>query len=138
VLFRSPAEPPAEVPAADAPATAPAAEQEIVHDADVVSDRAAAERANGQGIGVAASAPPGPEEIERRRQLVRTLFNDFWSGRFDKPAAFVDRLNEAETYLNERLAATGEAWQLDPATRKMLGLPPRSIPRSHANGSAHH
>jgi hypothetical protein len=31
--------------------------------------------------------------------LIRTLFNDFWSERDDKPPAFVDRLNEAETYL---------------------------------------
>jgi hypothetical protein len=37
---------------------------------------------------------------------------------------FAERLNQAESYINERLAARGEAWQLDPATRKQLGLPP--------------
>ena len=66
------------------------------------------------------------EEIQRRRNLVRMLFNDFWSGAHDKPAAFVERLNQAEDYLNERLAANGEFWRLDANTRAMLGLPPRS------------
>jgi hypothetical protein len=70
-----------------------------------------------------SSVPPGQHEIQRRRELVRILFNDFWSDRDDKPAAFVDRLNEAETYLNERLVASGEFWQLNPETRKVLGLP---------------
>lgn len=66
------------------------------------------------------------QEIERRRNLVRTFFNDFWSGVHDKPAAFVQRLDQAEDYLNERLAADGEFWRLDARTREMLGLPPRS------------
>lgn len=87
--------------------------------------------------GRAASAPPDQDEIQRRRELVRTLFNDFWSGRDDKPAAFVDRLNEAETYLNERLSASGEIWQLDAATRKMLGLPARSPARGDGHGAVH-
>jgi hypothetical protein len=69
--------------------------------------------------------------------LVRTLFNDFWSGCDDKPAAFVDRLNQAEMYLNERLTASGERWQLDAKTRQMLGLPPRSNSRNQGNGAAH-
>jgi hypothetical protein len=66
------------------------------------------------------------QEIERRRNLVRTLFNDFWSGAHDKPAAFVERLDQAEEYLNARLAANGEFWRLDANTRAMLGLPRRS------------
>ena len=65
------------------------------------------------------------QEIQRRRDLVRSLFNDFWSGSYDKPAAFVDRLDQAETYLNERLTACGELWLLDAQTRALLGLPPR-------------
>ena len=69
---------------------------------------------------------PDLKEIQRRRELVRTMFNAFWNGCDDKPAAFVDRLDQAETYLNERLAACGEFWLLDANTRKMLGLPPRS------------
>ena len=64
------------------------------------------------------------EEIQRRRNLVRVLFNDFWSGAHDKPAAFVERLDQAEAYLNERLAANGEIWRLDTETRAMLSLPP--------------
>jgi hypothetical protein len=43
-----------------------------------------------------------------KRELV---FNDFWTGNDDKPATFVDRLNQAEAYLNERLTACGESWQ---------------------------
>ena len=69
---------------------------------------------------------PDQEEIQRRRDLVRTLFNDFWSEAHDKPAAFVQRLDQAEDYVNEPLTACGELWQLDAKTRAMLGLPPRS------------
>jgi hypothetical protein len=66
------------------------------------------------------------QEIERRRSLVRAFFNDFWSGTHDKPTAFVERLDQAEDYLNERLTANGEVWRLDAKTRIILGLPPRS------------
>jgi hypothetical protein len=75
-------------------------------------------------IDIAASTVLDQEEIQRRRDLVRTLFNDFWTGSHEKPAAFVDRLDQAENYVNERLAASGEFWQLDAKTRLMLGLPP--------------
>src|SRR5271170_1330705 len=73
-----------------------------------------------------------PLEILRRRELVRTLFNDFWDGLDEKPAAFVDRLDQAEEYLNERLTASGECWQLDAKMRKILGLPTRSNSRNAA------
>ena len=73
-----------------------------------------------------------PLEILRRRELVRTLFNDFWDGLDEKPAAFVDRLDQAEEYLNERLAASGECWQLDAKMRKILGLPTQSNSRNAA------
>ena len=66
------------------------------------------------------------QEIQRRRDLVRVLSNDFWSGSYDKPATFADRLDQAEPYVNERLTACGEFWRLDAETRLMLGLPPRS------------
>jgi hypothetical protein len=66
----------------------------------------------------------GQDEIERRRNLVRMLFNDYWNGAYEKPAAFGERLDQAEDYLNERLAASGEIWQLDAKARIMLGLPP--------------
>jgi len=80
---------------------------------------------------------PDQQEIQRRRELVRAMFNDFWSGRDDKPSAFVDRLDQAELYLNKRLIACGEFWQLDAKTRKMLSLPPRSNSRNEGNGAAH-
>jgi hypothetical protein len=76
------------------------------------------------------------EEIQRRRDLVRTLFNDFWSEAHDKPAAFVERLDQAEDYVNERLTACGEFWQLDAKTRAMLGLPPRSNSPNNRKNSA--
>jgi len=72
------------------------------------------------------SIQPGQQEIQRRRELVRALFNDFWSGWDEKPGTFADRLDQAESYLNERLVACGECWQLDAKRRKMLGLPRRS------------
>lgn len=69
---------------------------------------------------------PDALEIERRRDLVRTLFNDFWRGAQSKPGSFAARLDEAEDYLNMRLAANGESWCLDANTRARLGLPPRA------------
>jgi len=78
---------------------------------------------------------PDQQEIERRRNLVRTFFNDFWNGPYEKPVAFVDRLDQAEDYLNECLAANGEFWRLDANTRVMLGLPPRS--NLSENGKSH-
>jgi hypothetical protein len=71
-----------------------------------------------------AREPETRQELERRREIVRQFFNDFWRSADDKPVTFAERLNRAEGYINERLAARGEAWQLDPATRKQLGLPP--------------
>jgi hypothetical protein len=87
-------------------------------------------------IDCVALSGPDTQEIERRRNLVRTLFNDFWSEAPDKPAAFVERLDQAEDYLNERLAANGEFWRLDAKTRVMLGLPPRSSSNGGRNNSA--
>jgi hypothetical protein len=77
------------------------------------------------------------QEIQRRRDLVRILFNDFWSGSDNRPRSFVERLDQAETYLNERLTACGEFWQLDATTRKMLGLPQRSNSNNEGNRAAH-
>lgn len=74
----------------------------------------------------AGHVAPDQQEIERRRSLVRMLFNDFWDGVADKPAAFVERLDRAEDYLNKRLAADGELWRVDANTRLLLGLPPRA------------
>jgi len=83
-------------------------------------------------VSIPADANSGPvasialdqDEIQRRRNVVRMLFNDYWNGTYEKPAAFAERLDQAEDYLNERLAASGEIWQLDAKTRVMLGLPP--------------
>jgi len=66
-------------------------------------------------------------EIQRRRNLVRTFFNDFWTGAYEKPAGFLERLDQAEDYVNDRLTANGEAWRLDSKTRAMLGLPSRMV-----------
>jgi hypothetical protein len=52
---------------------------------------------------------PDQQEVERRRELIRMLFNDFWNGVYNKPAAFAQRFDEAEDYLNARLEAHGES-----------------------------
>ena len=80
----------------------------------------------GAGISSIAHNELSQQEVDRRRSLVRAFFNDFWSGTHDKPATFAERLDQAENYLNGRLIANGEGWQLDAKTRIMLGLPPRS------------
>jgi hypothetical protein len=69
---------------------------------------------------------PNQQELERRRKIVRQFFNDFWKSADAKPVTFAERLNLAEGYINERLVACGEAWKLDSAVRKQLGLPPHS------------
>jgi hypothetical protein len=83
---------------------------------------------SGGPAGLDADSSPNPEEIDRRRAVVRAFFNDYWSSIEDKPASFADRLDGAEAYINERVEAGGEAWRLDPATRKLLGLPPSRKP----------
>jgi hypothetical protein len=75
-------------------------------------------------ISIEPEASPNKQEIERRREIVRHFFNDFWMSTDDKPRTFAERLNRAEDHINEQLAARGETWQLDATTRKQLGLPP--------------
>jgi hypothetical protein len=75
-------------------------------------------------ISIKPEASPNQQEIERRREIVRQFFNDFWRSTDDKPGTFAERLNRAEGHINEQLAARGETWQLDVVTRKQLGLPP--------------
>ena len=75
-------------------------------------------------ISIKPEASPDKEEIERRREIVRHFFNDFWVSAEDKPGTFAERLNRAEGHINERLAAGGETWQLDAESRKQLHLPP--------------
>ena len=75
-------------------------------------------------ISAEPESAPSQEEIDRRRAIVRKFFNDYWSSIDDKPTSFAERLDGAEGYINERVAAGGEAWRLSPATRKQLGLPP--------------
>ncbi len=94
----------------------PTATSAVARDAKTIQDRQVTD---------VTSISPQQQEIQRRRELVRVLFNDFWSGRDDKPATFAERLDQAEIYLNDRLTACGEYWQLDAKTRKLLGLPAR-------------
>ena len=75
-------------------------------------------------ISIKTGASPNQQEIERRREMVRQFFNDFWVSAEDKPGRFAEHLNRAEGHINERLAARGETWKLDAASRKQLGLPP--------------
>ena len=98
---------------------------------------AVAEFVQATQLSAVSTNSPDQQEIQRRRELVRALFNDFWNGHDDKPVTFLDRLNQAETYLNQRLTARGEPWQLDINTRKLLGLPPRANLRNDVNSNAY-
>ena len=71
-----------------------------------------------------AEGPLDAGEIRRRRDLLRGLFADFWTLDEDKPKTFAERLDLAEGFINDRLAACGEPWRLDRRTREVLGLPP--------------
>ena len=75
-------------------------------------------------VSIESDGTPDQQEIDRRRGMVRAFFNDYWSTVDDKPASFAERLDRAEGYINERVAAGGETWRLGAATRKQLGLPP--------------
>ena len=122
-----PGAPAEETPAAPSTATAVGA-------AGAVDEAAVDEKVDRDDAASAITlTAPDQHEIKRRRDVVRALFNEFWRDRDDKPTSFADRLNEAERYLNERLAASGESWLLDARTRDMLGLPARSSP---VNGHA--
>jgi len=108
-------------------AEAEASETEVAAVTDRAADLAANLHVDGERESKAlVQSVPDQQEIDRRRNLVRTFFNDFWSEALHKPAAFVERLDAAEEYLNERLAANGELWRLDATMRALLGLPPRS------------
>jgi hypothetical protein len=56
-------------------------------------------------IGITSEASPNKQEIERRREIVRQVFNDFWMSTDDKSRTFAERLNRAEDHINERLRA---------------------------------
>ena len=56
-----------------------------------------AEIAADAGITPIAHNELNQQEIERRRNLVRAWFNDFWSGTHDKPAGFAARLIRRKT-----------------------------------------
>ena len=45
---------------------------------------------------------------------MRGFFNDYWSSIDDKPASFAERLDGAEGYINERVAAGGESVAAQP------------------------
>ena len=55
-------------------------------------------------ISIKTGASPNQQEIERRGEIVRQFFNDFWTSTDDKPRTFAERLNRAEGRINERLA----------------------------------
>ena len=63
---------------------------------------------------------------------MRRFFNDFWKSTDVKPVAFAERLNQAESYINERLAACGETWQ-SPQGRPCPAAPDHCAPRPKEN-----
>ena len=102
---------------------APSKTVDTMAEEEPVADSVVA-RPESHQIHITSEASPNKQEIERRREVVRQFFNDFWVSAEDKPGTFAERLNRAEGHINERLAARGETWLLDAASRKQLGLPP--------------
>src|SRR5262249_47755743 len=58
-------------------------------------------------ISIKAGASPNRQEIERRREIVRQFFNDFWVSAEDKPGKFAERLKSAR---RPHQRTTGCAW----------------------------
>ena len=121
----------------DAPADVEAAPKvDAAPDLEVAPDVEAGSGA--EAIPVAATAAiveavPNPLDGERRRDMVRELFNGYWDGMDDKPPTFAERLDAAENYINERLAERNVGWRLDAETRKQLGLPRSRLPLRSAS-----
>src|SRR6516162_8821432 len=101
---------------------APSETVDTMAEEEPVADSVAV-RPESHQIRITFDASPNKQEIERRRQIVRQVFNDFWMSTDDKPRTFAEHVNRAEDHINERLAACGETWRLDAATRKQLSLP---------------
>src|SRR5258708_12239907 len=63
----------------------------------------------GQAVQVSCVVPIrlDQQEIQRRLELVRAMFNDFWTRCDANPAPSVDRLAQAQPYPNHRLPPSG-------------------------------
>src|SRR5262245_56400143 len=59
-------------------------------------------------ISIKTEASPNQQEIERRREIVRQFFNDFWVSAEDKPGTFAERLNPRR---RPHQRTTGCAWR---------------------------
>jgi hypothetical protein len=110
-----------EAPAADSTASIRGLEPASEADALAPPDESEIEPSPAQPI----ESAPVQWDDQSRRELIRQLFNDYWTGVEDKPPTFAERLQIAERYINERLADRDVGWKLDAMTRKQLGLPSR-------------
>ena len=115
-----------ELPSSRSRPDAPGEAQSSVAGKGLASDAASSVAQPESPTSAISEDSPNRQELERRRDIMRRFFNDFWKSTDVKPVAFAERLNQAESYINERLAACGETWQLNSGTRKQLGLPPHS------------
>jgi hypothetical protein len=59
-------------------------------------------------ISIKTGTSPNQQEIERRREIVRQFFTDFWVSAEDKPGTFAERLNRAG---RPHQRTTGCAWR---------------------------
>jgi hypothetical protein len=108
----------------EVPADNPAASSfrlELASEADALAPHDDPEP--GTSLSEQIESPPVQLDDESGRKLIRQLFNEYWNGIEDKPAAFAERLEIAERYINEQLASRDVGWRLDAITRKQLGLP---------------
>ncbi len=64
--------------------------------------------------------PPPNAEAVRRNALLSELLNDYLSSHDGIQPTLDGRLAQAESYINDRLAAKGEAFRFDAKTRRFL------------------
>jgi hypothetical protein len=64
------------------------------------------------------------QERGQKRALVVEFLDDWQKSNDDQATTSEGRLNQAEAYINERLAQRGATWRLNRETRTELGLPP--------------
>jgi len=65
-------------------------------------------------------SPPQEIDVQRRRQLIAEIVNDWMSSNDGIPTTQAALLDKASEYINQQLRVRGEKWAFDRASRKAL------------------